>query len=286
MLMLMLLAGGVVQAKSTRTVTTNFEWERSVEIGETSIPFKVLIPVSLSVDGLPDKAKPGEDFQLILEVTPSGGAYMQMTDKTFNIDDAIERATVKPYEIDLSALGPITTSILTTILEDQLKLPRDAAENLASAAQDRTKLILSCDLNIDTVVKGGATASPSSLSTWFNEASDQTLKIRSTAKADEKIEVSYTVALRLLLKMDLAEEVYSDPAAGPIMKKLAQLVGLPLTKELGSTQGKEKLIHTINVQVPTQITFEMVLVGIGVAAAIALIVIFIVIKHPRKPFWR
>jgi hypothetical protein len=88
------------------------------------------------------------------------------------------------------------------------------------------------------------------------------------------------------LKIDLSSSVYSDPVAGPVMKKLAQLIGLPLMRGLGAVRGDERLTHRIQVQSPYKLTSETVIAGAGLAAAAISIVIIMLLKYPRKPSWR
>lgn len=285
-LILILLASSIIQAKPAKSATITFRWERSIEIGESSIPAAVTIPVGLTVEGLPDRAKPGERFQLTARIEPVEGAFLQLSGETFNLDEVLSKAVAKPRELDLSALTPLTSSLLTAILKERLGLPRDAAESIASAVQANTKLNLASDLRLEAAIEGPAAAEPEAISTWFKEASVQTLTINPTAKDGEKAEVSYSISWRLLLKMDLSEEAYSDPTAGPILKRLAQLLGLPLIKELGSARGDGNLTHVIQIYAPPRITLRGILLGVGVAVALLTIAIIVILKHPRKPTWK
>ena len=285
-LLLLHVAGFIVNGQPVKAATVTFQWERSLEIGESEIPFKVSIPVVLSVNGLPDKAKPGDSFQPTVEITPSEGAFIQFSDRTFSIDAAIERAAAKPYEIDLSKLTPLTSSLITKLLEEELRLPHEAAESLSSTVQDRVKLILSSDLKVSVETRGAATVNPQEISTWFNQPTPQTIKISRNARDGDEIELSYFANWRLILKMDLSEEIYNNPVAGPMMKKLAQLIGLPLTREIGIIQGDEKLTHIIQVQTPYKLTFGTILAGIGLVAVAVSIGIIVLLKYPRKPAWR
>jgi hypothetical protein len=70
------------------------------------------------------------------------------------------------------------------------------------------------------------------------------------------------------------------------MKKLAQLIGLPLTRGLGAVRGDERLTHRIQVQSPYKLTSETVIAGAGLAAAAISIIIIMLLKYPRKPSWR
>lgn len=285
-LILILLASSIVQAKPAKSAVITFRWERSIEIGESSIPVVVSIPVGLTVEGLPDRAKPGERFQLTARIEPVEGAFLQLSGETFNLDEALSKAVAKPRELDLSALTPLTSSLLTAVLEEKLGLPRDAAESMASAVQANAKLSLASDLNLETKVEGSAAAEPKAISTWFEEASVQTLAVKPTAKNGEKVKVSYSISWRLLLKMDLSEEAYNDPTAGPILKRLAQLLGLPLTKELGSARGDGSLTHVIRIYALPRITLRGILLGVGATAAALAIAVIVILKHPRKPTWR
>ncbi|MGC8850374.1 MAG: hypothetical protein ACP5QI_07880, partial [Candidatus Bathyarchaeia archaeon] len=170
--------------------------------------------------------------------------------------------------------------------EEELKMPREAAESLSSAVQDSVKLTLASDLRVGVDLVGAATLNPQEISTWFDEANQQSLKVSQNARDGDVIEVSYFVDWGLTLKIDLSGEVYSDPAAGPIMKKLAQLIGLPLNKGLGGIRGDERLTHKIQVQSPYKPTLETVLVGLGLAAAAISIAVIMLLKYPRKPSWR
>jgi len=286
LLLIVLAAGLLVNAQPAKAVTTTFRWERSLEIGGSEIPLKVNVPIVLSVAGLPDRIQPGEEAQLRVELRPSEGASIQFSDRTFNIDALILRASGKPYEVDLSGLTPLASSIVARLLEEELKMPHDAAESLSSAVQENVKLTLTCDLKVGVDVAGAAALNPQEIATWFNEANPQTLKVSQNAKDGDEIEVSYYVDWGLTLKIDLSSSVYSDPVAGPVMKKLAQLIGLPLTRGLGAVRGDERLTHRIQVQSPYKLTSETVIAGAGLAAAAISIVIIMLLKYPRKPSWR
>jgi hypothetical protein len=286
LLLIVLAAGLLVNAQPAKAVTTTFRWERSLEIGGSEIPLKVSVPIVLSVAGLPDRIQPGEETQLRVELRPSEGASIQFSDRTFNIDALILRASGKPYEVDLSGLTPLASSIVARLLEEELKMPHDAAESLSSAVQENVKLTLTCDLKVGVDVAGAAALNPQEIATWFNEANPQTLKVSQNAKDGDEIEVSYYVDWGLTLKIDLSSSVYSDPVAGPVMKKLAQLIGLPLTRGLGAVRGDERLTHRIQVQSPYKLTSETVIAGAGLAAAAISIIIIMLLKYPRKPSWR
>ena len=286
LLLIVLAAGLLVNAQPAKAVTTTFRWERPLEIGGSEIPLKVNVPIVLSVAGLPDRIQPGEEAQLRVELRPSEGASIQFSDRTFNIDALILRASGKPYEVDLSGLTPLASSIVARLLEEELKMPHDAAESLSSAVQENVKLTLTCDLKVGVDVAGAAALNPQEIATWFNEANPQTLKVSQNAKDGDEIEVSYYVDWGLTLKIDLSSSVYSDPVAGPVMKKLAQLIGLPLTRGLGAVRGDERLTHRIQVQSPYKLTSETVIAGAGLAAAAISIVIIMLLKYPRKPSWR
>ena len=286
LLLIVLAAGLLVNAQPAKAVTTTFRWERSLEIGGSEIPLKVNVPIVLSVAGLPDRIQPGEEAQLRVELRPSEGASIQFSDRTFNIDALILRASGKPYEVDLSGLTPLASSIVARLLEEELKMPHDAAESLSSAVQENVKLTLTCDLKVGVDVAGAAALNPQEIATWFNEANPQTLKVSQNAKDGDEIEVSYYVDWGLTLKIDLSSSVYSDPVAGPVMKKLAQLIGLPLTRGLGAVRGDERLTHRIQVQSPYKLTSETVIAGAGLAAAAISIIIIMLLKYPRKPSWR
>jgi len=286
LLLIVLAAGLLVNAQPAKAVTTTFRWERPLEIGGSEIPLKVSVPIVLSVAGLPDRIQPGEEAQLRVELRPSEGASIQFSDRTFNIDALILRASGKPYEVDLSGLTPLASSIVARLLEEELKMPHDAAESLSSAVQENVKLTLTCDLKVGVDVAGAAALNPQEIATWFNEANPQTLKVSQNAKDGDEIEVSYYVDWGLTLKIDLSSSVYSDPVAGPVMKKLAQLIGLPLTRGLGAVRGDERLTHRIQVQSPYKLTSETVIAGAGLAAAAISIVIIMLLKYPRKPSWR
>ena len=286
LLLIVLAAGLLVNAQPAKAVTTTFRWERSLEIGGSEIPLKVSVPIVLSVAGLPDRIQPGEEAQLRVELRPSEGASIQFSDRTFNIDALILRASGKPYEVDLSGLTPLASSIVARLLEEELKMPHDAAESLSSAVQENVKLTLTCDLKVGVDVAGAAALNPQEIATWFNEANPQTLKVSQNAKDGDEIEVSYYVDWGLTLKIDLSSSVYSDPVAGPVMKKLAQLIGLPLTRGLGAVRGDERLTHRIQVQSPYKLTPETVIAGAGLAAAAISIIIIMLLKYPRKPSWR
>jgi hypothetical protein len=286
LLLIVLAAGLLVNAQPAKAVTTTFRWERPLEIGGSEIPLKVSVPIVLSVAGLPDRIQPGEEAQLRVELRPSEGASIQFSDRTFNIDALILRASGKPYEVDLSGLTPLASSIVARLLEEELKMPHDAAESLSSAVQENVKLTLTCDLKVGVDLAGAAALNPQEIATWFNEANPQTLKVSQNAKDGDEIEVSYYVDWGLTLKIDLSSSVYSDPVAGPVMKKLAQLIGLPLTRGLGAVRGDERLTHRIQVQSPYKLTSETVIAGAGLAAAAISIIIIMLLKYPRKPSWR
>ncbi|MBS7645997.1 MAG: hypothetical protein QW569_06665 [Candidatus Bathyarchaeia archaeon] len=286
LLLIMLAAGLTANAQPAKTVTTTFRWERTLEIGGSEMPLKISIPVILSVAGLPDKAQPGETFQLRVELTPSEGAFIQLSDKTVNIDALVIGASGRPYEVDLSRLKPLAPLVITRLLEEELKMPHEAAESLSSAVQDNVRIILTSEMRVGAEVAGAAAMNPREVSMWFNEASPQTLKISQNAREGDEIEISYFVDWGLTLKIDLSGEVYSDPTAGPVMKKLAQLIGLPLNRALGGVRGDERLTHEIQVYAPYRLTFETVLAGAGLAAAAASIIIIMLVKYPRKPSWR
>ncbi|MEM2122264.1 MAG: hypothetical protein QXE79_01375 [Candidatus Bathyarchaeia archaeon] len=285
-LLIILIAGLQVNSQPAKAVTTTFRWDKPLEIGGSEMPFKVSVPVVLSVAGLPDKVEPGEQVQLRVELAPSEGAFIQFSDRTFNIDALILKASGKSYEMDLSELTPLASSIITRLLEEELKMPHEAAESLSSAVEDNVKLILTSDLKVGAEIAGAAALNPQEISTWFNEANQQTLKISQNAKDGDEIEVSYFADWRVTLKIDLSGEVYSDPVAGPMMKKLAQLINLPLSKDLGGIRGDERLTHKIQVQSPFRFTFETMLVGVGLAAAAISIITIMLLKYPRKPSWR
>ncbi|MGC8850338.1 MAG: hypothetical protein ACP5QI_07695, partial [Candidatus Bathyarchaeia archaeon] len=82
LLLITLAAGLTTYAQPAKTVVTTFRWERSLEVGGSEMPLKISIPILLSVAGLPDKAQPGETVQLRVELTPSEGAFIQLSDKT------------------------------------------------------------------------------------------------------------------------------------------------------------------------------------------------------------
>jgi hypothetical protein len=200
LLLIVLAAGLLVNAQSAKAVTTTFRWERSLEIGGSEIPLKVSVPIVLSVAGLPDRIQPGEEAQLRVELRPSEGASIQFSDRTFNIDALILRASGKPYEVDLSGLTPLASSIVARLLEEELKMPHEAAESLSSAVQENVKLTLTCDLKVGVDVAGAAALNPQEIATWFNEANPQTLKVSQNAKDGDEIEVSYYVDWGLTLR--------------------------------------------------------------------------------------
>jgi hypothetical protein len=281
----LILLNNISYAKSTELIT-NFEWEKSIVIQDLEIPMKIAMPIRCTIEGLPDKAKPNEEFQVTIELQPVEGANIAIFEKTLNIDTAVSGLLSKPYEIDLSSFNAITTPFLTTLLETQLNLPHDAAESLALVAESHTQLILKNDITIETIVKGPAVAQPASISTWFNTENHQSLRILPDSYDTDQVEVQYIITWKLLLMMDLAEEVYNDTAAGPILKKLTQLIGLPLSKELGSVEGKEKIIHIIHISTPVKLTSRTILLVIGIVVVLIVGSIVFLLKYPRKGQWK
>lgn len=263
--------------------TVTFRWREEVKVYDSIIPVEVSIPTTLTVEGLPDQARPGEAFTVKLSAMLLKGAQIKMGEESFNIDEALASSMKYAGGIDLSMVKPLVKKVLTDIIAAELKLEEGKAKELSSVLAEYTNLELKSSLEVEVEVEGKAAADPRKLKIWFDEPVKG--KITIGEAAEEKVMLTYISQWGLFLTIDFAASVYENPTVGPLISRLSSLIGLPFERDLGESRGDRTINHTVVIYVPTKLTATQIGLVVALVAAACLIAIALIITHPRKPKW-
>ncbi|MEM2963905.1 MAG: hypothetical protein QXE22_00425 [Candidatus Bathyarchaeia archaeon] len=263
--------------------TITFRWMEEVKVYDSIIPVEVSIPTTLTVEGLPDQAKPGEAYTVKLSATLLKGAQIKMGEESFNIDEALASSKKYAGGIDLSLVKPLVKKVLADIIAAELKLEEGKAKELSSTLAEYTNLELKSSLEVEVEIEGKAAADPRKLKLWFDEPVKG--KITIGEDAEEKVTLTYVSQWGLFLTIDFAASVYENPTVGPLISRLSSLIGLPFERDLGKSRGDQTIKHSVIIYVPTRLTATQIGMIAALVAAACIIAIALIIKHPRKPKW-
>lgn len=264
--------------------TTTYSWEKEVELHDSSIPMKISIPTILTVEGIPDRSKPGESITVKLSTQLIDGAQITVAGEVFGIDDALASSLEYVKDVDLSSVQPLLEKVLSSIIQTELGLDENRSEELASILTEYTHFKLKSRLEVETDIEGHAVVNPRTLQIWFDEPKEEVIKISNNAK--DKVSVTYTAHWSILLSIDFTDNVYENPLVGPLIDKLSQLIGLPFEKDLGKIQGTPQISHTITIFALPRLNTTQIAIIIAIIAAACVVGLIILIKHPKKPKWR
>ena len=272
-------------AAQTVSKGVSFKWEETLDIAGTSLPLKVLIPATLSIQNLPDTAEPGKEIGIQAAITLGEGATVTVNEQTFQIGESVKRAGSEVREFDLSSVKPLVEQVLTDIIQAQLKMGKEQAQQLAAALLEYTQLSLVNQVVVKTRVDGPGSHAPRDLTLWVDAPGKGTVRIDASAKDGDTVHVTYECYWALLLKLGVSKDVYDNPALTPLITKLTQLIGLPLQKTLGEKKADGALTHTITVRAPIVLTPKLIAEILAVIAVIVVVAILLIVKFPRKPRW-
>ena len=126
LLTLIFLASSVAGIKpvfgETRTETVDFVWRQRFSIAKTYLEIGLVIPLEVTIEGLPGEVYPGQSCTGSVFVEFTEGAYVYLNEWEFNIDPVIEALQPHRKKIDLDVLERLLLKAVKLLIESALPL--------------------------------------------------------------------------------------------------------------------------------------------------------------------
>ncbi len=283
-LLTLLAVTTIPTSRANVSETVTYHWKEDVKVYDSTISVELSIPTTLSVEGLPDRAKPGEVFAFKVSTTLVKGAQIKVGEEAFNIDEALEVSMKHAENVDLSSVKPLVKKALAYIIRAELGLDESKAMELSSILTEYTNLALKNSLEVEVVVEGKAAADPGKLKIWFDEPVEGRLNVDKAAEGVVKL--TYKPQWVIVLAIDFTAQVYENPTVGPLISRLSSLIGLPFERDLGKSRGDRTITHVVTIYSLPRLTSSQIGMIVLLVVAACVIAVGLIIKFPRKPRWR